>query len=503
MNNILSLLILIPLITAMGILLVKKDYTIKLIALGGGILQLSFSVWLTLYYLARRNLGDAGDMLFQNSIQWFAPLHIHFSWGVDGISLAMILLTAIVVVAGILVSWRIEKQVKEFFFLIVLLSLGAYGFFISTDLFMMFFFLELAVIPKYLLIGIWGSGKKEYSAMKLAIMLMAGSALVFLGILGLYVASGIYGNAPTWNIHELSLIQFPIELQRIFYILTFIGFGVFTAMFPFHTWAPDGHSSAPTAASMFLAGISMKLGGYGCLRVATYLMPGAAQELSWIFIILASIAIIYGAFATMMQKDLKYMNAYSSVSHCGFVILGIAMLTRAGIMGAVMQMVSHGIMTALFFAAIGMIYDRAHTRQANELGGMLKQVPFIGTAFIIAGLCSLGLPGFSGFVSEMTIFVGSWERTGIFYRVATILACASIVVTAVYILRAIGLAIWGTIKNKEYEHFKDASWSERSAAILLIAGIVFIGIFPFWLIHLIEKDTFSIFNKLISVAVAN
>jgi NADH-quinone oxidoreductase subunit M len=500
--DILSLFILIPLVTALGILLAKKDCTIKLIALTGSILQFGYSVWVTLLYMSLRNAGYTTAMLFKSSYTWFAPLHIYFRTGVDGISLTMIILTAMVVVAGILVSWKIAKQVKEFFFLIVLLSLGAYGFFISTDLFMMFFFLEIAVIPKYLLIGIWGSGKKEYSAMKLALMLMAGSALVFVGIVGMYFASGTYGATPTWDLLQLAHLHLPIEVQRVLYILIFTGFGVFTAMFPFHTWAPDGHSSAPTAASMFLAGISMKLGGYGCLRVATYLLPDAANELSWIFIILASIAIIYGAFATMMQKDLKYMNAYSSVSHCGFVILGIAMLTKTAIMGAVMQMVSHGIMTALFFAAIGMIYDRAHTRQANELGGMLKQVPFIGTAFIIAGLCSLGLPGFSGFVSEMTIFVGSWERTGIFYKVATILACASIVVTAVYILRAVGLAIWGTIQNKEFEQFKDATWSERSATIFLVAGIVFIGVCPFLVIKLINNDTIAIFNRIISVASA-
>lgn len=494
--NLTLLLILIPLVTALGILITKKDCPVKLIALGGSILQLGFAIWLTLQYIGLRQAGFTDQMLYQYSMEWFAPLHIFFRTGIDGISLTMILLTAMVVVAGILVSWKIEKQVKEFFFLIIFLSLGAYGFFISTDLFMMFFFLELAVIPKYLLIGIWGSGKKEYSAMKLALMLMAGSALVFLGITILYFAAGTYGNAPTWDLQQLAQIKFPIEIQRTSYILIFTGFGVFTAMFPFHTWAPDGHSSAPTAASMFLAGISMKLGGYGCLRVATYLLPDAAQELSWIFIILASVAIIYGAFATMMQKDLKYMNAYSSVSHCGFVILGIAMLTKAAIMGAVMQMVSHGIMTALFFAAIGMIYDRAHTRQANELGGMLKQTPFIGTTFMIAGLTSLGLPGFSGFVSEMTIFVGSWERAGLLYKIATILACASIVVTAVYILRAVGIAIWGAITRKEYEHLKDATWSERAASVLLIAGIVFIGIFPFWLINLIRNDTGIIYNVL-------
>ena len=495
--DILSILLLIPLVTAVTILFTRKDSVIKWLALSGSVAQLGYGLWLTLHYMSYRVAGIKGNMLFENSYEWFKSLHIFYRTGVDGISLTMILLTALVVLAGVLVSWNIQKQVKEFFFLILLLSMGAYGFFISTDLFAMFFFLELAVIPKYLLIGIWGSGKKEYSAMKLALMLMGGSALVFLGIVGLNVASGMYGvHVPTWNIHELSQIHLPIEIQRVLYVLIFVGFGVFTAMFPFHTWAPDGHSSAPTAASMFLAGISMKLGGYGCLRVATWLLPDAARELSWIFIILASIAIIYGAFATMMQKDLKYMNAYSSVSHCGFVILGIAMLTKAAIMGAVMQMISHGIMTALFFAAIGMIYERAHTRQADELGGILKQTPFIGTAFIVAGLCSLGLPGFSGFVSEMTVFVGSWEHTGIFYRVATILACASIVVTAVYILRAVGTAIWGSIKNKEFEKLVDASWSERLASVLLISGIVFIGIFPFWLTKLISADTLNIFSAL-------
>jgi NADH-quinone oxidoreductase subunit M len=484
--NILTPMILIPLVTLLAVLFTKKECTIKIVSLVGAILQLGYAFYVTMDYAGLRAAGYTDNMLYQSSIEWFAPLHIFFRTGVDGISLTMILLTALVVVGGIFVSWRIEKQVKEFFFLITFLSLGAYGFFISTDLFAMFFFLELAVIPKYLLIGIWGSGRKEYSAMKLALMLMAGSALVFFGIVGMYYLAG------SWDLNVIAQAHLSIEAQRVLYLLIFTGFGVFTAMFPFHTWAPDGHSSAPTAASMFLAGISMKLGGYGALRVATYLCPEAAQELSWIFIIMASVAIIYGAFATLMQTDLKYMNAYSSVSHCGFVVLGIAMLTKAAITGAVMQMISHGIMTALFFASIGMIYDRAHTREASKLGGMLKQMPFIGTAFIIAGLCSLGLPGFSGFVSEMTVFVGSWERTGIFYRVATILACASIVVTAVYILRAVGKAIWGTVTNEEYLGFKDASWNERAAAILLIGGIVVIGVAPFLLTKLIESDAAGI-----------
>ncbi|MDP4184757.1 MAG: NADH-quinone oxidoreductase subunit M [Bacteroidota bacterium] len=495
--SILTLLIICPLLTSVLLLLPKSDKGTKSIALIGSIIQIALTGYITFLYQAIRSAGDKSQMLFESNIVWFSTLHINFHTGVDGISLVMMLLTGFVVLAGVLVSWNIKNQVKEFFFFIMLLSTGAFGFFMSLDLFMLFFFLEIAVVPKYMLIGIWGSGKKENNAMKLALMLMAGSAMVFLGIVGIYFASGYFGPHNTWDILELSKIHLPAEIQRVIYVLTFVGFGVFTAMFPFHTWAPDGHSSAPTAASMFLAGISMKLGGYGCLRVATYLMPTAAKELSWIFIILASIAIVYGAFATLMQKDLKYMNAYSSVSHCGFVVLGIAMLTKTAFAGAVMQMVSHGLMTALFFAAIGMIYDRTHTRMSDQLGGMLKQLPFIGTAFIIAGLCSLGLPGFSGFVSEMTIFTGSWEKAGLFYRVATILACASIVITAVYILRAVGKAIWGTVTNKTYLMLTDATWSERAATILLVVGIVIIGVAPFLFIRLIEPDVQYIINRII------
>jgi NADH-quinone oxidoreductase subunit M len=324
--------------------------------------------------------------------------------------------------------------------------------------------------------------------MKLALMLMGGSALVLVGLLATYFNTNING-AHTWDLLKIAHIQIPLETQLFIFPFLFVGFGVFTALFPFHTWVPDGHSSAPTAASMFLAGISMKLGGYGCLRVATYLMPEAAQHYSWIIVLLATIAIIYGAFATLMQKDLKYINAYSSVSHCGFILLGIGMMTKTALVGAVMQMVSHGLMTALFFGAIGMIYERTHTRQIKELGGLLKTIPFLSSVFIIAGLCSLGLPGFSGFVSEMVVFMGAWQRPDAFHRIATILAAASIVVTAVYILRAAGSAIMGPIKNEHFNHLKDATWNEKMASVLLIVAILSIGLAPFWLINLISPDT--------------
>lgn len=484
----LSLLVLLPLATALAILFCKGLKQVRAVALAGSVAQLGICTWLLFLYMAERNNGNSALMLFESSYTWFRPLQVNYHTGVDGISLAMILLTASVVVAGILVSWTMEKLSKEFFFLLVLLSLGAYGFFISLDLFTLFFFLEIAVIPKFLLIGIWGSGKKEYSAMKLALMLMAGSALVFVGLVGLYY------NTHSFDIIEISRMKIPVEVQKFFFPFAFLGFGIFAALFPFHTWVPDGHASAPTAASMFLAGISMKLGGYGCLRVATFLMPDAAHAYAWVIILLATIAIIYGAFATMMQTDLKYINAYSSVSHCGFVILGIGMLTETSINGAVLQMVSHGLMTALFFAAIGMIYSRTHTRMVSQLGGLLKVMPFISTIFVIAGLCSLGLPGFSGFVAEMTVFMGAWENPDKWYRLATILACASIVVTAVYILRAAGKTIMGPMQET-YASLHDATWNEKLAAVVLMTGILVVGVAPFLINQLIHPSTTNIMRQ--------
>ncbi len=489
----LSLLILLPLVTAIAILFGKGLKQVRAIALTGAVLQLLLVIALFVLYQQDRAAGNTATMLFESQYEWFKTLQIGLHVGVDGIAIAMLMLTAFVVVAGVLVSWEVNTRSKEFFFLLTFLALGAYGFFISLDLFLMFFFLEVSVIPKFLLIGIWGSGKKEYSAFKLALMLMAGSALVMVGLFGVY----LNGASPSFDIPLLAKDGFDLNTQLLFFPFLFIGFGVFTALFPFHTWVPDGHSSAPTAASMFLAGISMKLGGYGCLRVATYLMPEAAIQYSWIIVLLATIAIIYGAFATLMQKDLKYINAYSSVSHCGFVLLGIGMLTQTAITGAVIQMVSHGLMTALFFAAIGMIYERSHTRLVQQLGGLMKVMPFICTVFVIAGLCSLGLPGFSGFVAEITVFMGSWQRIDTLYRIATILACSSLVVTTVYVLRAVGQSVMGPMPNPQFASLPDARWNERSAAIILIAGIVAIGVAPFWLYDLLTPGTQLIMDQLI------
>ncbi len=494
----LSLLILLPVLTSLVVLTCKDAKQVRWVSLIGSVLQLALVGWLTVAYVSARNAGADAQFLFEQRMVWFSAFNIQYYVGVDGISVAMMLMTGLVVVAGVLVSWKVERMTKEFFFLLLFLSAGAYGFFMSLDLFVMFFFLELAVIPKFLLIAIWGSGRKAYSANKLALMLMGGSALVFVGLLGIY----FYNGTPTFDLVALSHAHIPVEQQRFFFPLLFAGFGIFGAMFPFHTWVPDGHSSAPTAASMFLAGISMKLGGYGCLRVATYLMPEAAHEYQWAIVLVSAIAILYGSFATLMQKDLKYINAYSSVSHCGFVLLGIGMLTKTAITGAVMQMVSHGLMTALFFAAIGMLYERTHTRMVEQMGGLLKITPFIGTVFFVAGFCSLGLPGFSGFAAEMTVFMGAWQNPDFWYRLATIAACASIVVTAVYILRAVGGVMWGELKMSNNEHritnieFGDAEWNEKLAAVILIAGIVVIGVAPFLLQQLVDGGSQKIIEQL-------
>ena len=345
----------------------------------------------------------------------------------------------------------------------------------------------------YLLIGIWGTGKKEYAAMKLTLMLMGGSALLLVGILGIYYGSG----GTTMNILEIAKLHIPVELQYYFFPLTFTGFGVLGAMFPFHTWSPDGHASAPTAVSMLHAGVLMKLGGYGCFRVAMYLMPQAAHELAWIFLILTGISVVYGAFSAIHQTDLKYINAYSSVSHCGLVLFAILMMNETSATGAILQMISHGLTTALFFALIGMIYGRTHTRLITEMGGLMKVIPFLGVCFVIAGLGSLGLPSLSGFVAEMTIFVGAFEHTDTFHRVLTIMACSSIVITAVYILRMVGKFLLGKMQDPHHEHLTDATWFERISVVTLLFFMFALGSAPYWASEMIHNSVLPVIGQLI------
>ena len=441
-------------------------------------------------------------MLFQGHWLWYAPLNIKLSVGVDGISVLMLMLSSIIVFAGTFASWKIDPLPRNFFLWFALLSMGVFGFFITIDIFTMFMFYEVALIPMYLLIGVWGTGRKEYSAMKLTLMLMGGSAFLMLGLLGIYWHSGpsADGAAHTWNILEIAHNNaIGTGWQYFLFPMTFVGFGVLGAMFPFHTWSPDGHACAPTAVSMLHAGVLMKLGGYGCFRIAIYLLPQAANDLSWIFIVLTGISVVYGAFSACVQTDLKYINAYSSVSHCGMVLFAILMLNTTAMTGAILQMLSHGLMTALFFALIGMIYGRTHTRDIRKMGGLMQIMPFLGVCYMIAGFASLGLPGLSGFVAEMTIFFGSFQHADMFHRVFVIAATCSIVITAVYILRVVGKLLLGKVYDEHHRTLTDATWWERLSTITLIVFIAAIGCFPNWINETIQHSFAPIIANLQSV----
>lgn len=487
--NFLSLFVLVPMVMLLGLWLAKGVKAVRGVMVVGSAALLALAIYLTIDFLGQRAAGNDAEMLYQASFTWFEPLNISYRTGVDGISVAMLLLSAIIVFTGTFASWRLNPNLKDYFLWFTLLSMGVFGFFISIDMFMMFMFYEIALIPMYLLIGVWGSGQKEYAAMKLTLMLMGGSAFLMVGIFGIFYGAG----GETMNILDIANHTngaHPIEFaqQCIWFPLTFIGFGVLGALFPFHTWSPDGHASAPTAVSMLHAGVLMKLGGYGCFRIAIFLMPEAANELNWIFLILTGISVVYGAMSACVQTDLKYINAYSSVSHCGLVLFGILMLSTTSTVGAVLQMLSHGLMTALFFALIGMIYGRTHTRNVNEMKGLMQIMPFLSVCFVIAGLANLGLPGLSGFVAEMTIFVGSFQNTDTFHRVLTIMATCSIVVAAVYILRMVGRMLYGVCTDEHHKQLTDATWEERLAVICLIFAIAGLGLAPAWMSNLIDSS---------------
>lgn len=490
-GNILIWFVVVPILMLAGLALCGQNNmkAIRGVMVTCSTVLLGMSIWLVCDFLAQRAAGNQAEMLWMDSWMWYKPLNIHLAVGVDGISVLMLLLTSIIVFAGTFASWKINPLPKNFFLWYSLLSTGVYGFFISIDMFTMFMFYEVALIPMYLLIGVWGTGRKEYSAMKLTLMLMGGSAFLMLGLLGIYWHGTSEGMPHTWNILEISHYgNIDYGWQNLLFVFTFVGFGVLGAMFPFHTWSPDGHACAPTAVSMLHAGVLMKLGGYGCFRIAIFLLPHAANELAWIFIILTGISIVYGAFSACVQTDLKYINAYSSVSHCGMVLFALLMLNTTAMTGAILQMLSHGLMTALFFALIGMIYGRTHTRDIRQMGGLMKIMPYLGVCYMIAGFASLGLPGMSGFVAEMTIFFGSFEHADMFHRIFVIAATTSIVITAVYILRVVGKLILGPVQDEHHLSLTDATWWERLSTVTLIACLAGIGFFPNWLSETIQHS---------------
>jgi NADH-quinone oxidoreductase subunit M len=429
--------------------------------------------------------GDYGKVpiIPVTSVPWIPSLGIHYHLAADGISLTLVLLTGLAAVAGILFSWNIEHRAKEFFAFYLALIGGVYGVFLSFDLFLLFVFYEIAIVPKYFIIAIWGSTRREYGAMKLALYSFIGSAMVLVGLIAAYVVSGGH----SFDITELAKYPFPREFQMWAFPLVFVGFAILAGMWPFHTWAPTGHVAAPTAASMLLAGVVMKLGAYGCLRVAMTLFPEGLLAWRDFFAVLAIIGILYGAMVALVQKDFKFVIGYSSVSHMGFVLLGLMTLNAIGVSGAVLQMFSHGIIAGLLFAVVGrMVYDRAHTRELDVLQtmGLNKAIPFAAVTFVIASMASMGLPGFSGFAAEFQVIIGAWKA----FPTWAILTGVGILIGVAYTLRVLQKAFFGDAEEGEshaHEPLAPISLQEKLGAVMLIAVSLIIGLFPRLLLDII------------------
>ena len=431
-------------------------------------------------------------------LPWVPSMGIHFLLAADGISRVLVLLTGLAAVAGVLFSWNIELRTNEFFAFFLALIGGVYGVFLSFDLFLLFVFYEIAIVPKYFLIAIWGSTRREYAAMKLALYSFVGSAMVLVGLLAAYAAAGSHST----GLVELAQAGLPVGFQMWAFPLVFTGFAILAGMWPFHTWAPTGHVAAPTAASMLLAGVVMKLGAYGCLRVAISLFPHGMDPWgftfagigSWrdVFAVLAVVGIVYGALVALAQTDFKFVIGYSSVSHMGFVLLGLVTLNQIGVTGAVLQMFSHGVIAGLLFAIVGrIVYERTHTRQLAELESMhlSKRLPFAAWAFVIAGIASMGLPGFSGFVAELQVLVGAWAGKP-FWAIG---AGLGIVVGVAYTWRAMQKAFFSDRLPTPEEHpktgwpaFEPITWPEIAGTSLLVGATLIVGLYPRILLDSIE-----------------
>jgi len=437
----------------------------------------------------------AGGFQFTRTFNWLdAPLNISLSLGIDGISAPLMLLNGIILFGAVLISQTILHRTRDFFVLLLALGAGVFGVFVVRDLFFLFFFYELAVLPMYLLIGVWGSSTdfgsflrtKDYAAMKLMLYLVAGSVLVWVGILAVYVEAAGMGN-PTFSLQTLGQMDFSVGFQNWVFPLFMVGFGVLAGLWPFHTWSPDGHVAAPTGVSMLHAGVLMKLGAYGIIRVGVVLLPEGATTWMPVLIILGTINVLYGAISAMSQKDLKYIIGYSSVSHMGYVLMGIATLHPVGVAGGVLQMFSHGIMTALMFAMVGVIYDRAHTRDITVLNGLMKRMGTTSIFFAIAGLASLGLPGLSGFIAEFMVFVGTFRT----YLPLAVLAVIGAAITAVYILRLLARTFFGEL-DPRWEHLTDASPVEKAVGGALVLILIFVGVWPAPLLRVINEGVATV-----------
>ncbi len=433
--------------------------------------------------------GFQPDLVTIARFPWVPSLGIYFHFAADGVSVVLILLTGIAAVAGILFSWNVETRANEFFALFLLLIGGVYGVFLSFDLFQFFAFYELAIIPKYFLIAIWGSTRRHYGAMKLALYSFVGSAMVLVGILALYVVSGIH----SFDMAQLVGVRLPPEFQTWAFPLIFVGFAILAGLWPFHTWAPTGHVAAPTAASMLLAGVVMKLGAYGALRVGLMLLPAGAKAWGATIAVLAVIGIVYAALVALVQQDFKFVIGYSSVSHMGFVLLGLAAANPRGLAGGVLQMFSHGVIAGLLFAVVGrMVYDRTHTRELTVLEGLAlaRALPFAAVVFVLASAASMGLPGFSGFVAELQVLIGTWQA----FPAAAVAAGVGVLLSVAFTLRALQrsfLADAPTGESPASARLDPITLPEKFGAALLLMTSVAVGVYPRLLMDWIDAGLHS------------
>jgi len=489
------LIIFIPLAAGVIILVLpagRRDW-IRYTALAAAVLDLLLSA----YVYASYNVA-AGGYQFLEQLPWLPALGISYHVGVDGISTPLVLMAGVVVFCGILISWNVQERPREFFAFLMFLASSVFGVFASLDLFMLFFFFELAVFPKYLMIVMYGWPKtREYGGMKLTLYLFIGSVVALVGALAIYFGSGKY----TFDMLELAKAGFNVEFQRLWFPFVFLGFAILGGIFPFHSWAPDGHVAAPTAISMLLAGVEMKVGAFAALRVGIELLPEGARSWAWLILILATINIVYGAFIAMTQNDFKYVIGFSSVSHMGLVLLGFATLNEKGLLGSGMQMFSHGVMTACFFAVVGMVYDRAHTREITKLGGFFKKMPWAAVGFIVAGLVSMGMPGFSGFNAEFPIFMGAWQASAslpavlgggqISGAIIAIIAILGVVITAAYILLVARRVFFGDLPA-EFSEVTDVTVFDKLAIGLLSVIMIGLGWFPAMMAPMVQSGVKSI-----------
>jgi NADH-quinone oxidoreductase subunit M len=497
-EHLLSMIVAAPLAAALIVALLPASarLAMRVVSLLGAAVSLTGSVVALVGYD-----GATGGLQRVEDFPLVPSLGVHLRFALEGWGAPLLLLTGIIIFAGVLASWGLSKQEKEFFVLLLVLVGGVFGVFVSQDLLVFFLFYEVAVLPMYLLIGIWGSshevraagpfafvwrrfkvGDKQYAAMKLTLMLLVGSAAILVAIFALYLQAG----GQSFDLAHLASAKYPRSLQVIVFPLVWLGFGTLAGVFPFHTWSPDGHASAPTAVSMLHAGVLMKLGAFGVMRVGMVLLPEGTHF--WVPVVgaVAALNVIYGAFCAMSQTDLKYIVAYSSVSHMGVVMLGAATLTPAGWDGAVFQMVAHGIMTALLFALVGLVYERAHTRAVANMGGFATVMPAVAAFFTLACLSSLGLPGTAGFVSEFLVFLGAWQSGHLAWAIPGILGAF---VTAVYVLKATRAIFWGPGPSEPFAHLEDARTTEWGALVLLGTGLVVLGVWPRLLLDPIDPGS--------------